>query len=111
PCTLTLNREPSPDVVVNDVPTLAPALAAELEGRPLATLVPHFYPPPAAGLPPYGIGAMPPRTALARAFWRIASRQTNRGVERGRRELNETRRRDGLPALSRPYGGRRRGPR
>lgn len=103
--TRPLIRELAPDVVVNDVLTLAPALAAELEGRPRATLVPHFYPPPAADLPPYGIGAMPPRTALSRALWRIASRQTNRGVERGRRELNETRRRVGLGALARSYGG------
>ena len=34
---------------MNDVLTLAPALAAELEGVPLATLVPHFYPPTADG--------------------------------------------------------------
>ena len=103
--TSPLIRELSPDVVVNDVLTLAPALAAELEGRPFATLVPHFYPPPAPGLPPYGIGAMPPRSALGRAGWRIASSQTDKGVERGRRELNETRRRVGLPALTRRYGG------
>jgi UDP:flavonoid glycosyltransferase YjiC (YdhE family) len=103
--TRPLIRELEPHVVVNDVLTLAPALAAELEERPLATLVPHFYPPPAGGLPPYGIGAMPPRTPISRALWRIASRLTNRGVERGRRELNETRRRVGLPPLTRPYGG------
>ena len=58
-----------PDVVVNDVLTLAPALAAELEGVPLATLVPHFYPPTPPGLPPYGLGAMPgARTARAGAL-------------------------------------------
>jgi UDP:flavonoid glycosyltransferase YjiC (YdhE family) len=103
--TRPLIRELSPDVVVNDVLTLAPALAAELEGRPRATLVPHFYPPPAPGLPPYGIGAMPPRLRLGRTAWRLASRQTSKGVERGRRELNETRRRVGLPELARSYGG------
>jgi UDP:flavonoid glycosyltransferase YjiC (YdhE family) len=103
--TRPLIRELSPHVVVNDVLTLAPALAAELEGRPWATLVPHFYPPPAPGLPPYGIGAMPPRSRLGRAAWRLASAQTSKGVERGRRELNETRRRVGLPELARPYGG------
>jgi UDP:flavonoid glycosyltransferase YjiC (YdhE family) len=103
--TCPLIQELSPEVIVNDVLTLAPALAAEIEGRPFATLVPHFYPPPAPGLPPFGIGAMPPRSALGRRAWRIASLQTDRGVERGRRELNETRRRVGLPALARPYGG------
>src|SRR6476620_9911464 len=41
--TRPLIRELEPHVVVNDVLTLAPALAAELEGRPRATLVPHFY--------------------------------------------------------------------
>src|SRR5687767_11109790 len=34
-------RDFRPDVAVNDVLTLAPALAAELEGVPVATLVPH----------------------------------------------------------------------
>jgi UDP:flavonoid glycosyltransferase YjiC (YdhE family) len=103
--TRPLIRELDPDVVVNDVLTLAPALAAELERRPWATLVPHFYPPPAPSLPPSGLGAMPPRHALGRAGWRLAATQTSKGVERGRRELNETRRRVGLPALDRTYGG------
>jgi UDP:flavonoid glycosyltransferase YjiC (YdhE family) len=103
--TRPLVRDFAPHVVVNDVLTLAPALAAELEGRPRATLVPHFYPPPAPGLPPYGLGAMPPRTRLGRAAWGFAARQLGKGVERGRRELNETRRRVGLPELARSYGG------
>jgi len=94
-----------PDVAVNDVLTLAPALAAELERVPLATLVPHFYPPGAAGLPPYGLGAMPGRGPHGRTLWRLLARPAQMGVERGRRELNETRRRVGLPALARPYGG------
>ena len=34
----------SPDVVVHDILTLAPALAGELEGLPVATLIPHVYP-------------------------------------------------------------------
>jgi UDP:flavonoid glycosyltransferase YjiC (YdhE family) len=94
-----------PDVAVNDVLTLAPALAAELEGVPLATLVPHFYPPTPPGLPPYGLGAMPGRGPHGRALWRVLARPTRIGVERGRRELNETRCRVGLPELARPYGG------
>jgi UDP:flavonoid glycosyltransferase YjiC (YdhE family) len=98
-------RDFHPDAAVNDVLTLAPALAAEREGVPLATLVPHFYPPTGHGLPPYGLGAMAARTPLGRAFWRATARQMSIGVERGRRELNETRRRVGLPALERHYGG------
>jgi UDP:flavonoid glycosyltransferase YjiC (YdhE family) len=93
------------DVVVNDVLTLAPALAAELEGVPLATLVPHFYPPNAPGEAPFGLGVAPVRTPVGRALWRATARPVGLGVERGRRELNETRRRVGLPPLERPYGG------
>jgi UDP:flavonoid glycosyltransferase YjiC (YdhE family) len=94
-----------PDVVVSDILTLAPALAAELERRPWATLVPHLYPPPADGLPPYGIGAMLPRNAAGRAAWRTVSKLMGLGLERGRDELNETRRRVGLPALDYLHGG------
>jgi UDP:flavonoid glycosyltransferase YjiC (YdhE family) len=100
-----LVREVDPDVVVNDVLTLAPALAAELEGRSCATLVPHFYPPAAAGMPPYGLGAMPSRRLLGKSAWKLIARPMDLGVERGRRELNETRRRVGLPELRHHYGG------
>ena len=95
-----------PDVVVNDVLTLAPALAAELEGVPLATLVPHFYPPTAARR-----AALRARrdarahAARPRALAGAPRARSSRGVERGRRELNETRRRVGLPPLERHYGG------
>ena len=98
-------REVQPDVVVNDILTLAPALAAELEGRDWATLVPHVYPPPAPALPPYGLGAMPPRGSPGRRAWKAFSVVTNGGLERGRRELNETRRRVGLPPLRHVHGG------
>jgi UDP:flavonoid glycosyltransferase YjiC (YdhE family) len=98
-------QEVRPDVVVNDILTLAPALAAELEGSDWATLVPHVYPPPAPALPPYGLGAMPPRGLFGRATWKALSTVTNGGLERGRRELNETRRRVGLPPLQHVHGG------
>ena len=55
------------DVVVHDILTLAPAMAAELEGVPVATLVPHLYPVGAPGFPPYALGARLPRTAAGRA--------------------------------------------
>ena len=41
---LPLLEELRPDVVVNDILTLAPALAAERAGVPWATLIPHVYP-------------------------------------------------------------------
>lgn len=98
-------REFEPDVVVSDILTLAPALAGELEGRPCATLIPHPYPPPATGIPPYGLGAMPPTRAIGRALWRMLSVPMSAGLERGRLELNETRRRVGLPALPYSHNG------
>jgi UDP:flavonoid glycosyltransferase YjiC (YdhE family) len=85
------------DVAVSDILTTAPALAAELEGVPVATLVPHLYPDLPPGFPPYAIGARLPRTAVGRGVWRASERLVRRGLEQGRRELNETRARLGLP--------------
>jgi len=97
--------EARPDVVVHDILTLAPALAAELEDVPAATLVPHPYPALAPGLAPYAIGARPPRTTLGRALWSAIDRPVERALRQGRSELNETRRRLGLPQLERLHGG------
>jgi UDP:flavonoid glycosyltransferase YjiC (YdhE family) len=95
----------APDVVVHDILTLAPALAAELEGVPVATLIPHVYPAPEPGLPPYSLGARPPRTPLGRALGRALRGPLERGFELGRTELNETRSRLGLDPLERLHGG------
>ena len=46
-----------------------------------------------------------PRTAAGRATWRRAQPVVQRGLERGRRELNQTRERLGLPALAHVHGG------
>ena len=94
-----------PDVVVHDILTLAPALAAELEGLPAATLVPHPYPVGAPGLPPYGLGARMPRTGLGSRLWSALDRLTEAGLRRGRSELNDTRARLGLPKLENLFGG------
>lgn len=98
-------REFEPDAVVHDILTLAPALAGELIGAPVATLVPHLYPVGAPGLPPYSMGARLPRTALGRRLWRAADRAVETGLRQGRAEVNETRRKLGLPALERLHGG------
>jgi MGT family glycosyltransferase len=95
----------SPDVVVHDILTLAPALAAELEGVPVATLIPHLYPVTSPGFPPFAIGARMPRTAAGRALWRALSAPVEKGLRLGRAELNETRRRLGLPELTHLHGG------
>jgi UDP:flavonoid glycosyltransferase YjiC (YdhE family) len=94
-----------PDVVVSDILTLAPALAAELEGVPVATFIPHVDPRSEPGWPPYSLGARLPRTRAGRRLWRAAARVTDAGLQRGRRELNETRRRLGLAPLDRVHGG------
>ncbi len=94
-----------PDVVVADVLTLAPALAAELEGVPAATLVPHVYPVGGSGLPPYSLGARPPRTNVGRALWRGLDGATNRGIRLGRAQYEALRARIGLPPSGREQGG------
>jgi MGT family glycosyltransferase len=103
--TLPLVRELCPDVVVADILTLAPALAAELDGRPRATLIPHVHPHGQPDFPIYSLGARLPRTGAGRALWRQAQRAVNRGLELGRVELNRTRARLGLPALDYVHGG------
>jgi MGT family glycosyltransferase len=92
-------RSFAPDVAVSDILTPAPALAAELEGVPVATLVPHGHPHQAPGFPIYSIGARLPRTPLGRALWRRAEPMVERGLEQGRREYNDCRARLGLDPL------------
>jgi UDP:flavonoid glycosyltransferase YjiC (YdhE family) len=94
-----------PDVVVHDILTLAPALAAELESIPVATLIPHVYPVMEPGFPPYALGARLPRTGAGRALWRAFDGPVRIGLERGRTELNDTRRRLGLAPVERLHGG------
>src|SRR3954471_21824250 len=98
--TRPLVAEVRPHAIVSDILTPAPALAGELEGVRVATLVPHTDPRGAPGLPPHSIGARRPRTAAGRRMWRATDRIVAGGLERGRRELNETRARLGLPALA-----------
>jgi UDP:flavonoid glycosyltransferase YjiC (YdhE family) len=94
-----------PDVAVSDILTPAPALAAELEGVRVATLVPHVFPHLPPGFPPYSIGARVPRTAAGRTLWRSTDRLVARGLEQGRREYNECRARLGLGPLDYVHTG------
>jgi UDP:flavonoid glycosyltransferase YjiC (YdhE family) len=103
--TLPLVREVQPDVVVADILTLAPALAAEIECLPCATLIPHVHPHGQRHFPIYSLGARMPRTAAGRALWRQAQRAVDSGLERGRRELNRTRAQLGLSPLEHVHGG------
>jgi UDP:flavonoid glycosyltransferase YjiC (YdhE family) len=101
-----LLRELQPHVVVSDILTLAPTLAAEQAGIPLATLIPHIYPVVEPGLPFFAIGLRPPRTRLGRALWRSGHDRALRvGLEQGRRDLNIQRARLDLPPIDRFHGG------
>jgi MGT family glycosyltransferase len=95
----------NPDVLVHDILTLAPALAGELEGVPVATLIPHVYPVGQPGLPPYAFGARMSRTTVGRTLWRAFDRPVRAGLARGRSELNDVRRRLGLPPVEFFHGG------
>jgi UDP:flavonoid glycosyltransferase YjiC (YdhE family) len=94
-------RSFAPDIAVSDILTAAPALAAELEGVPCATLIPHLYPDLPPGWPPFSIGARLPRTRIGTAFWKRTERLVQIGLQQGRREYNDCRARLGLPPL--PY--------
>ena len=94
-----------PHVAVVDILTLAPSLAAERAGVPLATLIPHIYPVVEPGLPFFAIGLKAPRTRLGRAGWRTGQRALDVGLEQGRRDLNLQRQRLGLPPIDRFHGG------
>ncbi|HVS29699.1 MAG TPA: nucleotide disphospho-sugar-binding domain-containing protein [Solirubrobacteraceae bacterium] len=103
--TRPLVSELRPHAVVSDILTTAPALAGELEGVGVATLVPHVYPHGAPGHPPYSFGARLPRTEIGRRLWRALDPYIEGGLRRGRAELNEARRRLGLPPLDYLHGG------
>ncbi len=102
---LPLLEEMRPHVAVSDILTLAPALAAEAAGVPLATLIPHIYPVVEPGLPFFAIGLRPARTPVGRAVWRAGQRALDVGLEHGRRDLNLQRQRLGLAPVERFHGG------
>jgi MGT family glycosyltransferase len=103
---LPLLEDFKPDVVVSDILTLAPTLAAERAGIPLATLIPHIYPVVEPGLPFFAIGLRSPRTKLGRSVWRYGhDRALKVGLAQGRRDLNVQRERLGLPPIDRFHGG------
>jgi UDP:flavonoid glycosyltransferase YjiC (YdhE family) len=103
--TRELIRSFDPDVVVADIITVAGSLAAQAEGRPWATLVPHVMPAGEPGFPAYSVGAVYPRTAVGRRVWELVRPLVMTGEEQGRVELNGARERVGLPPLAEVHGG------
>ena len=102
---MPLLEEFRPDVVVNDILTVAPALAAEKYGCRWATLVPHVFPIQDSGMPFFSVGALPPRTEVGRRVWGLTDRLLEYGLSRGREDLNAQRKVAGLPATDRFHGG------
>ena len=103
---LPLLEDFQPHVVVSDILTLAPTLAAERARIPLATLIPHIYPVVEPGSPFFAIGLRRPRTGLGRRAWRYGHERALRiGLEQGRRDLNVQRQRLDLPPIERFHGG------
>ncbi len=100
-----LMQELEPDVVVSDILTVAPALAAEVAGVRRAALVPHIYPVHADGMPFFGFGLLPSRTPVGAMWWRAALPLLEAGLRRGRREMNQARAELGLAPLDRFHGG------
>lgn len=101
-----LLEELRPDVVVNDILTLAPALAAERAEVPWATLIPHVYPEHEAGLPFFAFGgARLPRTGIGRWMWTAPRPLLEAGLRQGRAELNGEREKVGLAPTERFHGG------
>src|SRR5260221_1971250 len=79
-----------PDVMVCDLLTLGPALAAEARGIPVATLLIHPLHSPSRELPPFGWGRPPARGLLrARDAWLRAGNVKT--LERARDDLNRVR--------------------
>jgi MGT family glycosyltransferase len=103
---LPLLEDFEPHAVVSDILTLAPTLAAERAGVPLATLIPHIYPVVEPGNPFFAIGLRPPRTGFGRKLWWYGHERALRiGLEQGRRDLNVQRERLDLPPIDRFHGG------
>jgi UDP:flavonoid glycosyltransferase YjiC (YdhE family) len=102
---MPLLEDLDPKLVVSDILTLAPALAAERHGSRRATLIPHLYPVHQPGNAFFSVGAMPPRTPLGRGLWRAGLPLLETGLRRGRSELNASRARLGLPPVDRFHGG------
>ena len=94
-----------PDVVVADILTVAASMAADLEGVPSATLVPHPLPTREPHWPPFSTGARLPRTAIGGLAWRALDPLVRAGERRGRDELNGARDRVGLPPVEHLHGG------
>ena len=105
--TQPLIRELDPDVVVADILTIAAGARGRAGGAAVGDArAPRPAGRPSPGFPPYSIGARLPRTPVgARAVAGARPARPAAGPSAAGRELNETRRRLGLPPLDHVHGG------
>ncbi|MEA2141940.1 MAG: hypothetical protein QOI64_370 [Solirubrobacteraceae bacterium] len=103
--TMPLIDEVDPEAIVADILTIAAGLAADLSGRPWATLIPHVLPTSEPGFPPYSFGARLPRTRAGARMWQLLDPLVQAGLEQGRDQLNGARERLGLPPVQELHGG------
>ena len=95
-----------PDAVVADILTLAPALAGELEGVPVGTLIPHGHPAGAPGFPPYSLGRATAADAGRAADVGAACAARRPGARaRARRAERDARRGSACRRWTRVHGG------
>jgi MGT family glycosyltransferase len=92
--------ELGPDLLICSTFCVGGMVAAEAAGIPFDVMLPNIYLLPANGMPPFGIGLLPARSALGRA----RDRALNAFIERlwdsqGLAGLNELRRRKRLAPL------------
>lgn len=92
------------EVVVSDLFTLAPALAAEVAAVARVSLVPHPYPVVQRGQPWFGSGHGPSRSPLARGAWTLANWVNQRWRSPQARALEQTRRTLGLAPIEPALG-------
>lgn len=90
-----------PDIVVTSFPLFGSMMAAEARGLPFVVLVPNVVSLPCEGMPPFGTGFLPPRTAVGRSRDRALNGLVERVWNRRRSELNRTRTTLGLDPLDR----------
>ncbi|MFA5890675.1 MAG: nucleotide disphospho-sugar-binding domain-containing protein [Actinomycetota bacterium] len=96
-----LLRRLKPDLVVNDLLTLGPGVAAEMCGIPYATLSIHSLAVPSRELPPFGWGYPPSRDPIRRRRDEWLKRLNIRDLERARASFNEVRVKLGLAPTDR----------
>ncbi len=103
--TRELIRELDADAVVVDILTVGRRLAAQIEQRPWATLVPHVLPIGEPAFPPYSSARVYPRTASRRAGLALDAAAADGRREPGPRRAQRDAR-AGRPAAARPRARR-----